>query len=107
MLEAAVNETTDSSIRVSWSKPDGPLTGFCVHCKQTQSDYIESRILHHDKTNIRVSGLLEGTDYIIEIVAVNKSVESDVVALSATTLSASLSIPDDSESWKTTLHCLL
>ena len=106
MLEATVSETTDSSIRVSWTKPDGHLTGFCVHCKQTQSDYVESRILH-DKTNIRVSGLLEGTDYIIEIVTVNRNIESDVVTLSATTLSASLPIPDDSESWKTTLHCLL
>ena len=87
VLDATLAEITDSSFTVSWKKPDGPITGFRLECKRAGSDQSEARILDSEKTSVRFSGLEAGAEYTVEVFSLNKSVESEAVALAGKTTS--------------------
>ncbi|XP_038056107.1 uncharacterized protein LOC119728107 [Patiria miniata] len=84
VLDATLSDITDSSLVVSWKKPDGPITGFKVECKNT-SDQSETRILDREKTSVKFSELDAGTEYTVDVFSLNKCIESEAVMLTGKT----------------------
>ena len=79
-MVGAACETTSNSLKVSWKKPDGSVTGYKVALSPKDSpDDPEVRILAAERTSVEFGSLPGGTTYLVGIRTLDGQKESPVV----------------------------
>ena len=84
-VDASCQPSSDT-MKVKWTKPEGPVTGYKVALSpQDHDEDVEIRILDADKTSVEFGSLRAGTMYIAKILTLDSQTESDVVQIEGET----------------------
>ena len=72
------------SILVSWASGGSTTTGYVIHYQQQNGEHSDSITIEHSDTMANITGLIPGSTYSLDIVAISDALPSTVIAMNVT-----------------------